>query len=39
VTDAQILQAFYDHWHLREENRQRIRLNAPTRTRYWRAWT
>jgi len=39
VTNAQILQSFYDLWHLREEIRQRVRRNAPSRARNRRAWT
>lgn len=39
MTNAQILQSFFDHWNLRLDNEKRIRLNAPTRTRNRRAWT
>ncbi len=33
MTNAEILQAFYDHWHLREEIEKRVRANTPSRTR------
>lgn len=39
MTDAEIRQSYYDHWHLRFDNETRIRRNAPARIRNRRAWT
>jgi hypothetical protein len=33
VTNAEVRQSHYDHWHLREEIIKRVRANTPSRTR------